>query len=203
MERQYTISQLIQAYVEQNDEKSFQGLFEYFFPRLTNFAFTFIHNNARSEDLVMDVFEKIWKKQVELNKIRNIKSFLYTSVRNICIDEIRKNKEIISEDIDNLESKVFLTKRTPENILIEDEMHRKLNSMISELPPKSKTVYMLIKEEGFSYQEAADLLNLSSKTIDYHVNYAMKKIRAGVSSYLNASDEKPPLSALKTLFFML
>jgi RNA polymerase sigma-70 factor (family 1) len=187
MEKLKKADLVAQIFLQQRDEKSFQELFNYFFPRLTGFAFTYIQCYSISEDLVMDAFEKIWRQKAGLHKVRNIKSYLYTCVRNRCIDELRKNKEITTDRIDSYETGHFVTKRSPEHILIEGELSQKLSSVVADLPPKSKTVYMLVKEEGFTYNEAAELLNLSSKTIDYHVNYCMKRIRKEIRSYLNSS----------------
>ena len=81
------------------------------------------------------------------------------------------------------------------------ELLEKLDSSILELPDKSRLVYRLVKEDGLKYQEAADLLGISVKTVNNHLLSAMKSIRKSISKHLSEEKKNPILSSIKSFLF--
>jgi len=78
--------------------------------------------------------------------------------------------------LDDIEVDVIFDTQTPEQILINDELKKKLEVAIQALPTRCKLVFKLIKEDGLSYKEAADILNISVKTVDAHLVTSIKKL---------------------------
>jgi RNA polymerase sigma-70 factor (ECF subfamily) len=189
-------------FLKSGDEKAFQKVFEFYFPRLTRFAFTFLYNAAHSDDIVMEVMETFWMKRASLGSIANPKTYFYTCVRNKCIDFIRKKKDILAFDIDDEQIPQYFTNRNPEKIFLENELYAKIDQAVNALPVKTRMVYRLIKEDGLKYSEAADVLDISQKTVDYHLSNAMQMIRSEIVKYLDDRGKNGILKIAKVMLLL-
>lgn len=207
-ERVYTMKKIdnrqdsLGHFLKSGDEKSFQIVFEFYFPRLTRFAFTFLHNTSYSDDIVMEVMETFWMKRESLRSINNPKTYFYACVRNKCIDFIRKKKDILAFDIDVEQVSQYFTKRNPENIFLENELYDKIDRTVNALPVKTRMVYRLIKEDGLKYSEVAEVMDISQKTVDYHLSNAMQMIRSEVNNYLDDHGKNGIFKIAKVIIFL-
>ncbi|MCG8306185.1 MAG: RNA polymerase sigma-70 factor [Cytophagales bacterium] len=200
MERPISLEVLLKKFIESNDQFAFRQIFERLYPSLENLAFNFTHNKSLSEDIVMEIFEKFWRNRLKHHGIKNLHAYLYTSVRNHAIDHMKRKKDLININIDPSEVKEYFTKRSPEKILLEEELFELVNKAIEELPQKSRMVYRMLKEEGLKYREVAELLDISPKTVDYHIHLAMQKIRNQIRIYLEENSGRSNLSVIKLAF---
>ncbi len=155
---------------------------------MLHFSFTMIHNKLFAEEIVQDVFSLIWKNKKQLKGVSNIDAYLYKSTRNKTIDHIRSHKNditnIAQDNLDLFQSYVF-TNTNPENELVTKELAQKLNDEILNLPEKAQLVFRMIKEDGLSYQQVAELLNISTKTVDNHLSKSIKRIREVIKAYMD------------------
>lgn len=157
-------------------EKAFTELHLLCFPSLVRFAYAFVKNKEIAEEVVSDVMIKVWEQRRSLNQISDLKSYLYVSAKNTAINYLKKRHAESVIDIDELKVWLKADDQTPEEIFISSEHFRKIHQAINELPPRCKMIYKLIKEDGFKYQEAAAILNLSIKTIEAQMAIAVKKL---------------------------
>ncbi|MDB5200620.1 MAG: polymerase sigma-70 factor [Ferruginibacter sp.] len=174
------ILQLQQA-VAAGDTHAFEQLYLLFYADLHEFAFRIIKSYHIAEEIVEDVFVQIWKKRSSLPEVRELRVFLYVAVKNLALTYLykaRKEKVCWIEEfaLDSLKSDA----RRPDELLEAKEFSAELQLVINQLPVKCKAVFKLVKEEGFKYQEAARLLNLSVKTIENQMGIALKKIALGL-----------------------
>lgn len=161
-----------------NNEKAFTILMDRYHHSLCIYAYKLI-GNEEAQDLVQNVFIKIWVKRVKLNSDQNIKNFLYKSVFNEFVDAYRKNKRL-----EPLEEKYFKILNTYiEQHSNEDLEHaiRVMQQEIDKLPEKSREIFVLSKREGLTNQEIASFLNISIKTVESHISksYGLLKTRIG------------------------
>jgi len=154
-----------------NSINSFKGLYQKFYKSLCVFGSQYISDQDVVIDIVQDVFEALWLKRKEFSKINNIKAFLYTSVKNRCLNEIKHQKVV-----DEYSKYVTYTESDFENKIIEEEVYRKLYVEINALPPVCKKT-MLLALEGLSNKEIAEKLNVSVSTIKTQKSIAFSKIR--------------------------
>ena len=149
-------------------------MFKQYYNPLCNFAASILKDKKLAEDVVHDVFEKLWDKRSELNINDNEKSYLFTSVRNKAIEVIRKNKSDQKLEVDYINS-------TLENGLdeVSDKylLKEKLYRSIRQLPPKCQKVFLLNKINGLTYIEIADDLDISVKTVENHMGKAFRLLR--------------------------
>lgn len=165
------------------DEPSYKTLFLHFHKPLLELAYSFVSSRETAEELVCDVLMKVWTMKEALLKINNLKFYLYQSVRNSSLNELKKNKKHTGQDVDDLTMQPDESLYNPEELLLKDELNCRIVSAINELPPKCQQVYKLVREEGFSYKEVAELLDISTNTVDRHLNNALHKLLHTVKEY--------------------
>ena len=174
---------------KENDHQSFRQLFNYYYEKLFRVAFHFVKSDYIAEEVISELFINLWKKRNDLVDIRNIDTFLYYSTKNKSIDYLRKIKRSKVVPIE-LAGEKSSAGTDPEAIMIEDEFRSKVNASILSLPPKCQLIYRMVKEDGLKYSEVADLLEISIKTVEFHMGNALKKLRKDLSEYISAKQEK-------------
>ncbi len=189
---------IIEEIASHGCEKAFREFFNIYYAKLLHLAFSIVRNDDIAQDVVLEVFEKVWEQRGGLNEIENITKYLFVLIKNKSIDELRKRKELIALESgeSNLIEKVI--SQHPENILLNKELSERIEIAVLNLPEKCRLIYRLIKEDGLKYKEASELLNLSPKTIDNHISLAMSRIRKEVEVYL--SDHKNILGRSLALY---
>ena len=189
--------------IASGDQKKFRQLMELTSDDLLLFAMGFLKEKETAEEIVSDVYVKIWNNRKDLLKVKNIKSYLFISVKNGCLSHLRKsrNKNIIS--IDEFEEYnfeyIFLPVDAPEDDLIEQETVNLIYQAIDKLPPKCKLAFTLAKVNGLKYKEIAEIMNVSEKTVNNHLVNAVNKI-SEILSITKKSNDKPVSMNRASLF---
>lgn len=166
----------IQLKISEGKEDAFGALLGLFTKRLINFAETMIHNNVVAEELVEDVFIKIWLRRATLPSIKNIEVYLYVAVKNACINEIsKKSLEFSQQPIDLFENGI-ISNETPVDTLINLETFGLIKEIVDSLPPRCRLIFKLVREDGLCYKTVAEILDISINTIDNQMAIAVKRI---------------------------
>ncbi|ANH83566.1 hypothetical protein A8C56_23640 [Niabella ginsenosidivorans] len=162
--------------ISEGDEGAFRELFEKFFSGMLSYAVSLLKDQQLAEEVVEDVFVKLWENRKTARNIRKISFYLYRAVRYASIDAIKTHKRIKSLSFEEL-GEVFTFSYIPQvNSLINKENCDKISEAVNQLPAKCRLIFRLIKEEGMKYKEVAQLLGLSEKTIENQMNIAVKKL---------------------------
>lgn len=157
-------------------QESFTDFFDYYFVRLNQFAATIVKSDVLAEEIVLDVFLKLWENSKTLDAINNIETYLYISVRNKSINVLKKEHKFHFDMLEDSHVRLANYNQSAESDLIEHEMFDALNEAVMQLPPKCKIIFKLIREDGLNRNEVAQVLNISVKTVDNQVAIAIKKI---------------------------
>jgi RNA polymerase sigma-70 factor (family 1) len=165
---------------ENQDDSFFKAIYLDFYPGLIVFANGYLKDNALAEDTVEDVFIKLWKNKNTISAIKNLKLYLYISVKNSCINHLVKLKKINIKSIDELKIDFESITASAEESIISKESIKFINAEINKLPNKCKAIFILVKEEELKYSEVATLLNLSVKTVEAQMSIAFKKLAAAL-----------------------
>lgn len=162
--------------LEIHQEKYFEEVYRAYFDRLYAYALVITKSENLAKDVVSEVFFNLWKTKTDLFSIKELKSYLFTSVRNQALrslsnDPVRftsDNYEQVTASIDDL---------NPEELLVGKELDEFLNEVIEKLAPQCALVFRMVKEDSMKYAEVAAELGISVDTVKYHVKTALKKIR--------------------------
>lgn len=165
--------------LKKGEENAYVDLIETYNHRLCLYANSLVNDISISEDIVQNVFVSVWEKRSNLRPELSLKSYLYKSVYNSCINEYKKNQFVTSLEnkfIEELDQIVEQDNDTIEKLII------LVKEAIQELPPKCKEIFLLSKKEGLTNIEISEYLNISKNTIERQINIAFKKIRKNVGS---------------------
>ncbi len=164
-------------------EADFEVLFKTHYSSLCSYAHMFLNDIQASEDLVQEVFFKMWAGRERLEIRSSIKSYLFRSVRNACLNMIshidireeykRHNERVVQEDESNFTDESIVT-----------ELENKIRQSIDELPPERRKVFVLSRYEGLKYKEIAEQLNISIKTVENQMSKALIYMRENLVDYL-------------------
>jgi RNA polymerase sigma-70 factor (ECF subfamily) len=184
----------------QPTQAAFTRFFDFYFTRLMHFSLTIVKTELLAEEVVMDVFTKLWEQQGQLDGIQNIETYLFVSVRNTALNAIKKERKFHFDMLEDSHVQLAVYKPRAESNLIEGEMLKALNQAVASLPAKCKMIFKLIREDGLNRNEVAEILAVSAKTVDNQVAIAVKKIADHLGIDLsNPSRSKGLTSFLLTL----
>lgn len=157
-----------------SNRKEFKEVFLKYYNPLCNFCHRYIKDGDEVQDVVQDVFEKLWIKRDTITFEKPIQYYLFTSVKNRAIEKIRKKKRN-SELIDNLDTPT----QTEDVVEDTDQFVRKemLHKAIKQLPPKCQKIFIMSKVEGLTYNEIADEMEISVKTVENQMRRAFQILR--------------------------
>jgi len=166
---------------EHEDQYAYKELFTSLYSYLYHFAFSFVKSKQSAEEILSDVFIKIWEKRSELEKIINLKVYLYVATRNISLNYVEKQKRDATSNLDEFTSaSIKSVYFDPEQLMVTAEMMNLIQKAIEDLPAKCKMVFKLVKEDGLKYREVAEIMEISTKTVENQLAIALRKIGSAV-----------------------
>jgi RNA polymerase sigma-70 factor (family 1) len=185
-----SLLQNLQQQVEKSNQRAFEELYRLFFPRLFNFAMLYVHKREIAEEIVNDVMMKIWLKRETLAAIQSLETYLFVAVRNHSLNHLSQfsHYHVVAEP-DGSSAQV-INMNDPERELEWKEIYSRLNTAVDALPEQCRTVFKLIKEEGFKYKQVAEILNISPRTVETQLFRAIKKLDKVVALYLETAKPK-------------
>ena len=172
--------QILQQRLSCNDELALKELYDAFAAQLFHFAYAIVHSKEIAEEIIEDVFIKVWQKRSRIAEVESLAFYLFITTKNISCNYLRKynrNKNIALEE---LSLPYYYINASPEDLLITSETLQNINNAINQLPPQCRIIFKLVKEDGLKYKEVAALLNLNIKTIENQIGIALKKLHASV-----------------------
>ncbi|MFB0516512.1 MAG: RNA polymerase sigma-70 factor [Candidatus Neomarinimicrobiota bacterium] len=155
-------------------------MFDTYADALLDFAFGYVADTQACEDIVQEVFVRIWRGRANLNPKLSLKADLYKSVRNQALKVIRHAKVERTAEGD-LQSLHYATS-TPEDELYWAELTVLLNRTIRQLPERCRTIFLMSRVDGLTYQEIADVLDISINTVKTQLSRAFTALRRNLLS---------------------
>lgn len=163
--------------VAEGDETAFRELFNEHRGAIYKTAFRLTESAAAAEDVLQEVFLIVWIKREELSSILNFRAYLQAIARNHIIRSFKRLSKQRDASMTLSVIKGELHQDT-EDVVQEREFNRILQSAVATLSPRQAAVYSLIRDKGFSREQAAAHLDVYPETVKSHMEVAMKKIRA-------------------------
>jgi len=172
---------LIKALKKGNPE-AYTSLVDQYHHKLCSYAFSLTHDHNSAEDIVQNVFVKLWQKRLDFKDNFNIKSYLYKSTYNQFIDEYRKEKATTALEKKYIEALDTVVDDDDSSI---DQLIKLVKEEIQNLPPKCKQTFILSRQEGLTNVEIAEYQNVSIKTVEAQITKAFSLIRKNIGSKTN------------------
>jgi len=177
------ITSLIHQLSSKGDERAFEQIYDLFYSKMYATAFQYLKNKPLAEEVVSDVFCRIWKKRLELVQIKNFESYLFISVRNLSLNYIRNNSRVSNESLDEQSYHISDSVALPDEVMEAHELQDLLKNSVESLPQKCKAIFKMIRFDGLKYKEVASELDISVNTVDTQMRIAMKKISQSLGDF--------------------
>lgn len=160
--------------------KSYESLFLEYYEPLVKFANRFVYDIQIGENIVQDVFLKMWENRDKLEFGNSIKSYLYTSVKHLSINHLQKSRTLKKhQETIRLQT---IDESTPEDILINQELIKSIELAIQNLPEKARIVFSMSRLDKLKNAEIAEILNISIKAVEAQMTKALKILRKQITS---------------------
>ena len=153
--------------IKQGDDLAFKTLFNRYYKSLCIYALQILNSLPDSEDIVQGVFVSLWTKREELYIKTSLKAYLYKSVFNACIQNVRRERKI-DESLEFLKWKMLRNQVEEDDTVLFSEIE-KLKKIVDTLPNRCKEILLLSKIEGYKNREIASDLGISIKTVESHM----------------------------------
>jgi RNA polymerase sigma-70 factor (family 1) len=170
--------------LSQGSEYAFTQIFDHYRGAVYGTAFKFLKSQEAAEEIVQDIFLKLWMKRTGIPSIHNFNAFLFTMARNAILDKLRKtaNEKIAQQVLSKQQS---FTDNTDHRVL-DNQYQKILEQAIDNLSPQQREVFRLAKMEGCSYKEIGEQLGISVLTVKVHMNKALASLREYLKTHISA-----------------
>lgn len=169
--------------IQSGNESAFEMIFKAYYQPLCRYAYSFLEDREEAEEVVQSSFITVWEKRKSIDIQTSLKSYLYRMVRNGCLNVIKHEKvkkqhaahEMAVSEVsyESVSQKVYAT-----------ELETKISEAMKVLPEQCRLVFQLSRFEELKYQEIADQLKISVKTVENHMGKALKIMREQLKEYL-------------------
>ncbi|MDP0501562.1 MAG: RNA polymerase sigma-70 factor [Verrucomicrobiota bacterium JB022] len=157
------------------DASALEQLFTRHYQRLCSFAYRYVRSDQQAEEIVSDVFVKLWEKRAELPLPSSVRSYLYTSVRNHSLNHLARRRSQLEALDDHAE-------RLPDDAhdaargLEQQEVLAEVEDLIRQMPPRRQAIFRMSRLDGLKYKEIANILQISVNTVQNQMVEAVKHL---------------------------
>lgn len=171
--------------IKRGNEGAFEKLFRRYYKNLIRFAWGYVESEAIAEEIVQELFTKIWEKRNELEITTSVKSYLFSASRNMSIDYL-KHREVV-QDWENDKRATYMDK--PHERKLSEDVHNKImleevEDAIKSLPERRRLIFILSRYQDMTYKEIAQLLDISVNTVETQIVRALAALRNKFSTVL-------------------
>ena len=151
--------------LKSGDFESFDQLFNKYGKRLYGFAIGYLKSHEDAEELVQDIFVRVWENRSELDENQSFNSYLFTIAKNTILNHFRK-KAYQQSYIEYIKQHTKLIHTKTEEDIIYSDLDAQAKKVIDQLPPRRREIFRLSREQGYNNEEIAQRLNISKKTLN-------------------------------------
>jgi RNA polymerase sigma-70 factor (ECF subfamily) len=174
---------LLVARLSNGDFKAFQTIYNSYWERMYTLAYLSLGVKEEAEDIIQGVFENLWKNRAQ-QQIRNLSTYLAVSVKNSTLNLI-KSKISMRKYHEYMILQEIQEQNMTEKIINYEQLQAAIEKAMKHLPEKTIEVFKMSRFSNKSVKEIAEELNLSEKTIEYHITKSLKVLKSQLSEYKN------------------
>ena len=162
--------------IRKGDVGQFELLFRSSYVSLVRYAKTLIKDHDTAEEIVQDLFFRLWKDKEKLNIESSLNGYLFRSVHNKCLHFIEHNR-VIERHAEEMSYRQTESQESPSDILNYKELQEKVVRILERLPERCGKIFTMSRFEGLKYTEIAEKLSVSVKTVEANMGRALKEFR--------------------------
>jgi len=176
-------NETIGTLLAQRDETAFEQVFKTYFKRLHAYAFTILRDEEEAEEMVQQVFFKLWERNENLSLTGSVSAYLYRAVHNESLNYI-KHQKVRSNHQLHVAYSMKNEVEHPAKKVMAGELEKKIHSALNELPEQCRTIFQMSRFDELKYREIADKLGISVKTVENQMGKALKLLREKLADFL-------------------
>jgi RNA polymerase sigma-70 factor (ECF subfamily) len=176
--------------IKKGNKTAFEMLFQTHYQRMCAYAVSFVSQDDLAEDIVAEIFIRLWEKRESVDITVSVSSYLFQSVKNSCINYLNREKSrkntISENEINLLNLKITypISDKYPLSDLIGRELEEKIKTEVEKLPERCREIFCLSRFENLSHKEVAEKLQISENTVKVQIYRALTKLRIELKDYL-------------------
>ena len=170
--------------IRTGDAIAYEALFRTYYPRLCRFVLKMVQSKSIAEEIVQEIFLKIWEHRATWTSQYPIRIYLYRAAKNLSLNHLKHEKVVREWEKEEL-MKIPLSENDPEMELFQHELSFAIQRAIDRLPERCRLTFTLHRQEGLTYTEIASVLNISIKTVETQMGRALKTLRKLLLLYLH------------------
>ncbi|MBX2843118.1 MAG: RNA polymerase sigma-70 factor [Flammeovirgaceae bacterium] len=163
--------------LKQNNRAALNKLFDKYYNTLCNFCNYLIEQKEESEEIVTDLFLKIWQNRATLQIHSNLRAYLFSSIKYSASAHFKSKKNIEKKNFEDYPDHLASENQADTELLV-NELSSELNLFLNAIPEPGRTIFRLNKKEGMKYKEISQIMNISEKTVENHLFMVMKKLKS-------------------------
>lgn len=169
--------------LSQQNEAAFERVFKEHFKALHAYAFTILRDDADAEEMVQQVFFKLWERASNLQIAGSIAAYLYRAVHNECLNFLKHQKVKAKHQL-HVAYRARETDRAPADPYVDPELPNRIREAMESLPEQCRTIFHMSRFEELKYREIAERLKISVKTVENQMGKALKLMRARLTEFM-------------------
>jgi RNA polymerase sigma-70 factor (family 1) len=165
-------------------EEKFSEIYRALWKKMYGMSYTYVHDKTIAQELVQDVFVKLWLKRSEIKQIEDAEAYLFTCLRNKIYDHfesVARNGQLTKYPVEKFSEKLYALDET----LVFTEGMSLVSEELEKMPEKTRVIFRMSKFGGYSNDEIASEMHLSGKAVEYHITQAVKKLRVRLAVFLS------------------
>lgn len=155
-------------------ENTFREVFDECYEDLCRYAFSIVKDFDQAEDIVQSMFMKLWEKRESLEITGSVRSYMFRSVYNQCINQL-EHRAIKGKYDESIRVEAARDEQQPD--VFPEELEQNIRKAVEALPPQCRSIFIMSRYEELRYSEIAERLGISVNTIQNHVSKALKLLR--------------------------
>ncbi len=169
--------------IQQGNKQVFENLFRQYYAPLVGYANKILSDKMDAEEVVQKLFCKLWENRNNFSISISVKSYLYKSVHNHCLNFI-KHEKVKQLHVHTVLSKEVEIEKDASHLIIMNDLNKKILAAIDKLPEQCKLTFQLSRNENLKYAEIAETMGVSIKTVENQMGKALKHLRTSLAEYL-------------------
>ena len=163
---------------EENSQTALRSFYNLCFDRFFRIAYYYLHTEEWAQEVVLDVFLKIWERRESLHHIANLEDYFFITIKNAALNYLT------ADAFDG----VSISGESPEDILVSEELFAHYVKALDRLPERCREIFIRVREEKQSYAEVAKDLGISVNTVDVQLQKAIGRMRDMLSRYISGTE---------------
>jgi RNA polymerase sigma-70 factor, ECF subfamily len=169
--------------IRDDDRTALNALFAQYYQKLCGFAYSYLRSTDEAGEAVADVFFNLWRSRHQLSIDKNLKAYLYTSVRHAALAVLRARMPAFENADDSHLAETLPDRRDPESTLAYNELRQFIDAAVDTLPPRCRQIFLMSRMEALTYREISEVLNISEKTVENQLVKALSLLRTAIRQY--------------------